>query len=183
MKKFLQVAMIFLAVAFLHAREDPSNTGQQDVGPRVVAIPAYKMTLAVYELENGKRINQRDYSLIVQADGGMGNKIKVGTRVPISTNKDASQFTYTDVGFELDCSLQETSNGKLSTRIDLNVSSFAVPEQNANPGSAGTQPLFRNLSQHLRAVLAPGKPLVVASTDDVNSNKRIQVEVTATKLD
>jgi hypothetical protein len=111
----------------------------------------------------------------------MGNKIKIGTRVPISTAKD--QIQYVDVGFELDCSLGETSNGKLTSRIDLNVSSFAVPEQNANPGSAGGQPLFRNLTQRLHPVLSSGKPLVVASTDDVNSNKRIQVEVTATKLD
>lgn len=185
MKKLLQVATIVLAVASLHAQEDVSKKAQEqlakDAGPRVVAIPAYKMTFAVYELESGKRTNQRDYSLVLQADGGMGNKIKIGTRVPISVGKD--QISYTDVGFELECSLQETSNGKLTSRIDLGVSSFAVPEQNANPGSAGTQPLFRSLTQRLRALLLPGKPLVVASTDDVNTNKRIQVEVTATKLD
>src|SRR6266566_8046081 len=136
MKKLLQVAMIFLAVTFLHAQEDPSKT-TKDV--RVAAVPAYKMTFAVYELENGKRVNQRDYSLILQADGIMGNKIKIGTRVPISTG-NGTQFTYTDVGFDLECSLAETANGKLAARIDLNVTSFAVPEQNANPGSAGGQP-------------------------------------------
>src|SRR6266852_5766753 len=170
MKKLLQAAMIILAVASLHAQEDPPKKAQEqqakDVAPRVVAVPAYKMTFAVYEFENGKRVNQRDYTLILQADGSMGNKIKIGTRVPISTG--LSQFTYTDVGFDLECSLAEMTNGRLAARIDLNISSFAVQEPNSNSGVAGTQPLFRNLNQRLRPVLAPGKPLVVASTDDVN---------------
>jgi hypothetical protein len=192
MKKFLQVAMIFLAVAFLHAQEDTSKKSQEqpakDAVPRMAAIPAYKMNFAVYELENGKRTNERDYIMVVQArerNDGTGSKIKIGTRVPIATGSSGNntQFTYTDVGFDLDCYVVEMANGKLATRIDMGVSSFAVPEQNTNPGSAGGQPLFRTLTQHLNTVLSPGKPLVVASTDDVNSNKRIQVEVTATKLD
>ena len=192
MKTFLRAAMIFLAVVFLHAQEDASKKSQEqpakDVAPRMAAIPAYKMNFAVYELENGKRTNERDYIMVVQArerNDGTGSKIKIGTRVPITTGSSGgnTQFAYTDVGFDLDCYVVEMTNGKLATRIDLGVNSFAVPEQNTNPGSLGGQPLFRTLMQHLNTVLSPGKPLVVASTDDVNSNKRIQVEVTATKLD
>jgi hypothetical protein len=31
--------------------------------------------------------------------------------------------------------------------------------------------------------LNPGKPQVITSMDDINSNKRFQVEATATKID
>ncbi|SRR6266700_32292 len=189
MKKILQMAMIFAAVAFLHAQDAASKKGPEppvkDAAPRLAAIASYKMTFAVYELENGKRTNERDYSMVVQAEernDRRGSKIKIGTRVPISTGNGA-QFSYTDVGFDLECYLVEMTNGKLAARIDLNVSSLAAPEPTTTPGTAGGQPLFRTLTQHLDTVLSPGKPLVVASTDDVNSNKRIQVEVTAAKLD
>jgi len=32
-------------------------------------------------------------------------------------------------------------------------------------------------------VVTAGKPQIITSVDDVNSNKRMQVEVTATKMD
>jgi hypothetical protein len=32
-------------------------------------------------------------------------------------------------------------------------------------------------------MLTPGKPQVITSMDDVNSNKRMQIELTATKVE
>jgi Sigma-70 region 2 len=36
---------------------------------------------------------------------------------------------------------------------------------------------------HVRTVLVPGRPQILTSVDDVNSTKRMQVELTATKVD
>jgi hypothetical protein len=68
-------------------------------------------------------------------------------------------------------------------RIELNFSSFAASNQNADPHSEGVGPVFHAISQHLRTVLTPGKPQMITSVDDPNSNKRFQVEVTATKVE
>jgi hypothetical protein len=39
------------------------------------------------------------------------------------------------------------------------------------------------VTQRIRTVLTTGKPQIVTSMDDVNSTKRMQVEVTATKIE
>jgi hypothetical protein len=63
------------------------------------------------------------------------------------------------------------------------VSNFAIPEQNTDPRTAGIRPVLRGVTQRVRSVLTPGKSQILTSMDDVNSTKRLQVEVTATKLD
>jgi hypothetical protein len=191
MKRFCILLVMFLATAALIAQDTPpakDTTPKKDVQAIVKedAVPTYRFAFSVYELQEGKRTNQRDYSLLVQADGrGPYSKIKIGTKVPIVTGnaQGNTQYTYTDVGLELECSAIETTNNKLSVRIELNFSSIAISDQNANPNPEGLGPVFRAISQHLRSVLTPGKPQMIASLDDPNSNKRFQVEVTATKVE
>ncbi|HEY7402304.1 MAG TPA: hypothetical protein VIB39_02185 [Candidatus Angelobacter sp.] len=191
MKRFCILLVMFLATAALIAQDTPpakDTTPKKDVPGTVKgeAAPTYRFAFSIYELVEGKRTNQRDYSLLVQADGrGPNSKIKIGTKVPIVTGNAAgnTQYTYTDVGVDLECSAIETTNNKLAVGIELGFSSFATANQNADAHSEGLGPVFRAISQHLRSVLTPGKPLMLTSVDDPNSNKRFQVEVTATKVE
>jgi len=144
------------------------------------AAPVYKLAFAIYELQAGKKINERDYSVLLRADNN-SNKLKIGTRVPIDIGE--GKITYADVGFDMECSVVETADNKVGVRLDITVTNFAIPEQNANPGSAGNRPVLRGVTERVRTVLVPGKPQVVTSMDDVNSTKRMQVEITATKVD
>jgi hypothetical protein len=185
MKKFLMLIMMFLAVGTLIAQEDTAKKGQEppakDAVPKQAAAPVYKLALVIYELQDGKRVNQRDYSLMIQADSRGGNTLKIGTKVPIDAGN--GQVTYADVGFTMECSAIETVNNKLAVSISMELSNFAVPEQNSDPRTAGSRPVLRAVTQRVRTYLTAGKPQVVTSMDDVNSNKRMQVEVTATKVD
>lgn len=144
------------------------------------AAPVYKLAFAFYELQNGKKINERDYTVILRADNN-SNTLKIGTRIPIETGQGS--YTYADVGFKMDCSAVESTDGKVDVRLDVTVSNVAVAEQNTNPRTVGGQPIFRDMTQRVRTVLVPGKPQIVTSMDDVNSTKRMQVEVTATKVE
>ena len=187
MKKSLVLfTLLLLAVAARAMQQDPVKKDQEasTKAPEVAKPPApstYKVAISIFELQDGKRINQRDYSLLLQGDDRGSNKLKIGTRAPISVDND--KITYADVGFDVDCSLSETPNNKVAIRLDLNLTSFAIPEQNTDPRTAGLRPVLRGVTEHVRAILTPGRPQVVASVDDVNSNKRMQVEVTATKVD
>jgi hypothetical protein len=191
MKRFCILWVMFLAAAAMIAQDTPpakDTSSKKDVQAIVKedAVPTYRFAFSIYELVEGKRTNQRDYSLLVPAEGrGPDSKIKIGTKVPIVTGNSSgnTQYTYTDVGVELQCAAVETTNNKLSVRIELNFSSIAISNQNANPNPEGLGPVFRAISQHLRSVLTPGKPQMIASLDDPNSNKRFQVEVTATKVE
>ncbi len=80
----------------------------------------------------------------------------------------------------ISCALRE-HNGKLLADFSLNISSFA-PIDNGVPHSASL-PVLRNFNQNVNALLITGKPVLLASTDDVNSKKRTQLEVTATRVD
>ena len=185
MKKFCVLLVIFLSAGISVAQQaaksqetSPKKEGQELKQP---VIPTYRLAFSIFELQDGKRTNQRDYSLLLQADDRGGNKMKIGSKIPLEIGKE--QFTYTDVGFDLECSAFETLNNKLSVRVEWNVSSFPIAEQNADPRSVGNRPVLRSISQRLHSVLTPGKPQIITSMDDVNTNKRFQVEVTATKVD
>jgi hypothetical protein len=185
MRRFVTLMLMFLAAVTLAAQQENAKTTQEPAEkssiPKRMSAPTYKLAFSIFELQEGKKINQRDYSLLVEADDRSGNKLKIGTKVPIDAGN--GQVTYADVGLELECSVAETVNNKLSLRVDLGVSNFAVPEQNADPRTAGSRPVLRAVTQRVRAVVTAGKPQIITSMDDVNSTKRLQVEVTATKMD
>jgi hypothetical protein len=192
MKKLCVFILMFLVVGALSAQDaaksqdsaksqEPSAKKDPIEGFKMPVLPSYRLAFSVYELQEGKRMNQRDFMLVVNADGNGGNKLRIGTKIPIDAGEN--KITYTDIGFDLECSAIETVNNKLLVRLELGLSSLPGPEQNKDPQSAGSRPILRAISQRLRAVLTPGKPQIITSVDDVNSNKRFQVEATATKID
>jgi hypothetical protein len=67
--------------------------------------------------------------------------------------------------------------------VDMSVSNFAIPGQNTDPRAGESRPVLRAVTQRVSAIVSPGKPQILTSMDDVNSTKRMQVELTATKMD
>ena len=184
MKRFLTLILMFLTVGTLAAQQDATKgkePPEKDAIVKKAAIPTYKMAFSIYELQDGKKINQRDYSLLVEANDRGANTLKIGTKVPIDSGNGG--ITYADVGFELRCSAAETVNNKLAVSVDMTVTNFAIPEQNTDPRTAGSRPVLRGVTQRVGAVVNPGKPQILTSMDDVNSTKRMLVELTATKMD
>jgi hypothetical protein len=137
-------------------------------------VHPYRLDFSVYELEDGKKINTRQYSLNLNAEDA--NELKIGTRVPVETKQ--GEFQYLDVGTNIWCRIGERSDGiPLSVRAEL--SNFAVPEQGAGQS---LRPAIRQLQIHASTVAVLGKPMIVGSVDDPNSKRQFQLEVTVTKL-
>jgi hypothetical protein len=150
-------------------------------------VHPYRVDFSVYELEDGKKINTRQYSLNLNAEDA--NELKIGTRVPVETKQ--GEFQYLDVGTNIWCRIGaiglfgqvrsidvERSEGiPLSVRAEL--SNFAVPEQGAGQS---VRPAIRQLQIHASTVAVLGKPMIVGSVDDPNSKRQFQLEVTVTKL-
>src|SRR5271154_1290922 len=89
------------------------------------SVHAYRLDFAVKELEDGKVVNARQYSMNLQADDA--NEIKIGTRVPVETG-EGKQFQYIDVGTNIWCRIGERFDGiPLSVRAEI--SNFAISEQ------------------------------------------------------
>jgi hypothetical protein len=140
---------------------------------------AYRIDFSVNEMEDGKKINSRQYAMNLNA--GDSSQIKIGTRVPIE--EKAGEFSYLDVGTSIWCRLRDRSDETwlgnavlLSVRSEI--SNFAVPEQQAQ----NVRPLLRQLKIEAGTVAQLARPVVVGSVDDPNSKRQFQLEVTVSKL-
>jgi hypothetical protein len=135
----------------------------------------YRLEFTVREVEDGKRLNSRTYVMSVE-DGSSG-MIRVGNRIPYNNGKD--QFQYFDVGINIDCRLRERDNYLFLENAGIEISSVV---QGAEGASETHNPVVRSARARVDAAVTPGKPTLVASLDDVSSNRRYEVEVTATKV-
>ncbi|HZD93745.1 MAG TPA: hypothetical protein VE133_05785, partial [Candidatus Sulfotelmatobacter sp.] len=141
----------------------------------------FKLAFVMYELADAKRTNQRDYMLIGRTDN-QPSSIRISTRVPVYA--EANKVTYIDAGLSIRCSLKEQVDRRVQFHCDIELSSFVRPDQLAGSGNAGpSAPVLRTTKIESWALLTLGKPAVLTTVDDVNSSKRMQVEVTATKID
>jgi hypothetical protein len=194
MKIFTKVILIVALASSLFGQQSPAK-GTSEQPPKKdsgenrepdATNNFFKLAFVMYELEDGKRTNQRDYMMIGRTDNHPSS-IRVATKVPITTLEkgDEKQYTYTDVGLRINCSMKEQVDRRLQLQCDIEISSFIRPEQIANAtGNAGlAAPFLRTTRTESWALVTLGKPAVFTTVDDINSAKRMQIEVTATKLD
>jgi hypothetical protein len=197
MKIFAKVILALALASTLAAQQPAKDTSDQPAKdqPSKKEILAgrdgntenfFKLAFVMYELEDGKRTNQRDYMMIGRTDNQPSN-IRVSTKVPVTTEEKGKDkaYTYIDVGLRINCSMKEQVDRRLQLHCDIEISSFIRPEHIANAtGNAGpTVPFFRTTRADSWALLTLGKPTVLTTVDDINSTKRMQVEVTATRVD
>jgi hypothetical protein len=166
----LLLLSVCLSVSTSRAQE-PSISKEQVPGK---SVAPYRLDFTVTELEGGKKINARQYSMNLNTDDA--NAIKIGTRVPVEAKQ--GEFQYIDVGTEIWSRLKERDGGLL-LEVRCELSSFAIPDQ-AN--RTNSMPLIRQLKINASTVAWPGKPMIVGSVDDPNSKRQFQLEVTTTKL-
>ena len=133
---------------------------------------AYRLEYSVNEIEDGKKINSRQYAM--NLNGGDANAIKIGTRVPVETKQ--GEFQYLDVGTNIWSRITERANG-LGLEVRAEISNFAMNNQENN-----LRPLLRQMQINGSTLATIGKPMVIGSVDDPNSKRQFQLEVTATKL-
>ena len=135
---------------------------------------AYRLDFSVNELEDGKKINTRQYSMNLNADDA--DEIKIGNRVPVDSGPGT--FQYLDVGTNIWCRIGERAEGiPLTVRADVN--NLAIPDQASGHES---RPVVRQFKINASTLAQVGKPMVVGSVDDPNSKRQFQLEVTVSKV-
>jgi hypothetical protein len=145
--------------------------------PKEPAI--YKFDFTVYEVQGGKKSNVRNYSMMLKEH--RTGSIRVGNRVPIATSKEGG-FQYIDIGLKLDCTFEEGGGG-IALLTDFDLASIIAAEQgDVRSAAPFPNPVIRQLKQYSESLVAPGKTTLIASIDDTNTPRTVQVEVTATKL-
>lgn len=154
-------------------KSEPAASARQDAMP----LTAYRLNFALNELEDGKKINTRQYALNLVPGYQPSNELKIGTRVPVEAKQGEMQ--YIDVGTNIwSRMVQQGDAVELEVHADL--TNFAVPDQSTQ--SHPSMPLLRQLRISASTIVALGKPMVVGVVDDPNSKRQYQLEVAVTQL-
>ena len=178
MKRAVSIRLAIAVMAFCLPLIPNSASAQQEKGKEAATteqkpLVAYRIEFNVREIEDGKRLNSRNYMMVVE--DGDSAKIRVGNRVPYQVAE--KQFQYQDVGMNIDCRPREREDS-LALAILVEFSSLA-PQTETTPLF---NPVFRTERTEVESIVRPGKPTLVASMDDVVTNRRYEIEVTATKV-
>ncbi|BDC50897.1 hypothetical protein F183_A32130 [Bryobacterales bacterium F-183] len=122
----------------------------------------------------------RRFSMLAEAGGQ--NSLRIGTKVPVasalSPSGVPSQFNYMDTGINLDLRLRSAAGGKISLRLDVELTAL---QQGERQGAAN--PTIANIRTTVQAVVPVKKPTVVASIDDPATTRRLDIEVTLTQVE
>lgn len=139
----------------------------------------YRLDFRINELEDGKKLNSRTYTLLIYPHE-MG-KLRIGTQVPIQTGE--ARFTYTDVGQNIDCQVRSETERMVGVNVDMDFSNFGTTEQLRTAGGATSgNPVLQRFRITTRTDLELGKPTIINTFDDPSSKRTYQIEVTATRV-
>lgn len=152
----------------------------------------YKLTLVVEEANDaGKVVNARSYvatidtNTQVESHGRPDQQIRTGARIPVATSSGPGSaiesWQYMDVGVDFDVRGPKEIGDKLAFNLVADISSLANPAgQSADPLS---HPVVRTNKWSSNVLIPIGKATVVYSADDLDSKGKMQVEVTATRVE
>jgi hypothetical protein len=170
------------------AQEEPSKPEQKAVTTsgqaQTRSFSVYRLEFVVRELEDGKRINSRSYSLC--AGNHERAMVRVGSLVPtgpFESEGDAKRIQYQNSGISIDFTPGEWENG-LSLYTSFESSNVVAPERRTEErgSTPSLAPVIRQVRFSGTSLVTPGKPTVIGAVDDVTTNRRYEIEVTATKV-
>jgi type II secretory pathway component GspD/PulD (secretin) len=142
----------------------------------------YRLTYTIAESDAGKRVGVRHFSMVVVT--GQRVVLKQGDKIPVATGSFSTeqkatqtQFTYLDIGINLDATIDQFGNGlRLRSKVEQSSGSESVTIENVQ------EPVIRQSVLEGTSVIVPGKPLVLGGIDVAGSTRHMDVEVVAEPL-
>ena len=173
------VALLLTSVGYCQSEQKSTTTTEQKQTQANETADSYRLDIVIRELQEGKLLSTRDYTALVQEHGYRPRTIKIGSRLPLGGTPGNPNVQYFDVGTNLTFHIR-TIEGRLILSLSAEVSSVATAESSSNT-KAADYPIVRQLRTDQEAAIPLGKPTLLNSVDDPNSNHKFQIEVTATK--
>jgi hypothetical protein len=134
----------------------------------------YRLDFVVKELDGGKVVNSRSYSMSISSGGNItqSTSIRNGSKVPVTASNGTT--TYVDLGTNFDCRNAKMIGADLALNVSAEVSSVAEP--------GGNPPVIRNNRWGGEVIVPLRKPTTIFSSDDAMSKRQMQLELTATPI-
>jgi hypothetical protein len=135
----------------------------------------YKLTYTFTESDGGKKIGVQHLAVVVAVGGR--TTLKNGSRVPVTTGSYntsgaavQTQFTYLDVGTNIDASLDQIEGG---ARLRSKVEQSSIEESTART----QDPIVRQSVLEGTSFLTAGKPEMLGTLDIAGSTRHLEIEV------
>ncbi len=164
----MAAALLYPALA-VHAQDARDNS-------------TYKVDFTIRDTGDAGGKTGRKYSLLVNRN--VKTTFKVGNRVPVATGGTSgntlvnTQFTYIDVGMNIECVVAEAGS-HFAIHGDLDISTAVMPDKNP---SAVQNPTISQIRLNMDTTVAPAKPTIVASFDDPVTGRKFDIDVAITKM-
>lgn len=165
---------LVLPASLGRAQGTPGTPAESKPAAEAKPQSVYRLEFVVRELDGGKAINSRSYSMSAQ-DGDWG-RLRVGSRVAYKNAENS--FQYENVGINIDCRVKELES-RLLLSTTFEATSFASASDTMG---ASVSPVRRQVNLSEQSLVTPGTPTVIGKLDDVVTNHRFEIEVTATKV-
>lgn len=150
----------------------------------------YHLVFVVKELDAGKVINSRDYSMSIATieNPNMNNfstrSIRTGTRVPVEY--ETGKVSYVDIGVNIDCKNVIDLGSSLGMDVSTDISSIqndsAFDPSRTQTPITRNNPMIQQNKWNSQVSVVLGKPTVLFSSDEVTSKRTLQLELTATEI-
>jgi len=164
MKQNALLVMLVLAFSAVATAQETAKPKQDEHTPAVIPL---RVQVVFSEYDGERKVANLPYTFTVNADerrAKPGSQIRTGARIPVATGKD--QFTYLDVGTNVDCSATLQDDGRYKLQMALERSSVSPDAQ-----SAGSNPVLRTFRVDLNPVLKDGQSVEsIVSADPLNGH-------------
>jgi hypothetical protein len=164
MKQNALLVMFVLAFSAVATAQETAKPKPDEHTPAVIPL---RVQVVFSEYDGEKKVANLPYTFTVNADerrAKPGSQIRTGARIPVTTGKD--QFTYLDVGTNVDCSATLQDDGRYKLQMALERSSVSPDVQ-----SAGSNPVLRTFRVDLNPVLKDGQSVEsIVSADPMNGH-------------
>jgi hypothetical protein len=148
-------------------------------------LQLYKVEINFHDGTDTGAATDRRYSFLAMESRkavfkvGSKSPAVTGSIVPQTGNALAStEYTYLDVGVNIECFIQ-AAGSKAAMHGSLDLSNITGDAQLV---SGVRNPIIRQTKLDFDTILESGKPTVLATIDDPLTARKLQVEVTVTKV-
>jgi type II secretory pathway component GspD/PulD (secretin) len=184
--KMMSAALILFTTVQLAAQsgQPPAGVPNRPAPPAPVSL---KVSLVFSRYQGDKKISSVPHTLWVTANDNR-TSLRMGTQIPVTTsvvNKEGEKtqsYNYRDVGTNIDCSANSTSDGAYKLTITIEDSSVYFPEQSDAAVKSATAatgaPAFRNFHSTFPVVLRDGQTAQMTSATDPVSGQVVKLDAT-----
>jgi hypothetical protein len=166
--------------------------GQQAPAGQKAIVPI-KVDLGIARFQGDKKISSLPFSMFVNANelrdpgaprsGLQTTSLRMSVLVPLPVIKSGqTETSYSPVGTNIDCSAEETDDGRFRLQMTINDSALVSPQTDGKPAAPGGTLAVRTFNTTNRIMVRPGQPVQFTAATDVITGEVVRIEVMVTVL-